>query len=192
MDCKRFRTGHAALSALAALGVSLWWAPQAAASPDPDGAISALIDWPLKTAGDLAGSVGLIGGGLCGGAGDGIALIDDNPYTRVVLRGAFSQSLRRLALGWSNLFTGGLEGLRAEDLERYPESAESHLSPDNAQVRIDPVLDGLGGGYVGITDFVGQPLLVILRGVGAAGPAASIEGWQTKVRERYFGPELEN
>ena len=164
------------------------FAGQVKAGSDVDGAIDALIDAPLNTVGDLAGSAGLVSGGVMGGLGDVIALVDDNPYTRTLLRGMMSMAIRRLALGVSYTFTGMLEGLRRENLARYPESALLYLEPQASLVRIDDVMDGLGGTYVAFSDAVGNPALAVLRIGGATAWADRIAGWQTTVRGRYFGP----
>jgi hypothetical protein len=163
-------------------------AGEAKAGPDVDGAVKALIDTPINTTGDLIGSAGLITAGVAGGVGDLVAFIDDNEYTRVVLRGIVSKSIHRLALGMSNMGTGGLEGLRAEDLQAYPEAAAVYMEPQGPAVRVDDVLDGIGGTYVALTDALGNPLLMVLRGGGATDQAASVDKWQAAVRDRYFGP----
>ncbi|MFQ5515196.1 MAG: hypothetical protein ACE5FG_12295 [Myxococcota bacterium] len=168
-----------------ALAVSLLVAPGlAAAQSDVDGAVEALIDFPLNTFGDLGGATGLVLGGLGGVMGDIVALVDDNPY----LRGILSTTIHRLSLGVSNSMTGMLEGLRAEDLERYPEPASAYLDNDDPGARIDNVLDGVGGTYVALSDAIGNPLLVILRAAGVQDRAERISTWQEQVRDRYFGP----
>jgi hypothetical protein len=164
------------------------FAGEVKAGPNVDGAIEALIDTPLNTVGDLAGSAGLISGGVLGGLGDVVALADDNRYARVLLRGAISTVIRRLALGMSQTLTGMLEGLRGEDLARYPESASLYLEPQAGGVRIDDVMDGLGGTYVAFSDALGNPALALLRAGGATAQADSVARWQATVRGRYFGP----
>ena len=157
---------------------------RALAASDIDGAIDAFFDTGFNTFGDLAGSTGLIFGGLTGLLGDGVSMVDDNKY----LRGILSTPIRRFGLSISNTFTGMLEGLRSEDLKRYPEAPAVYLEAQESSVRIDSVMDGIGGIYVGISDLTGNPLLVILRAAGATERSDAISDWQMKVRDRYFGP----
>ena len=170
-----------------ALAATLAIAGGAAAEPDIDGAVDALIDTPFNTLGDAAGSAGLVAAGIGGAVGDLVALIDKNEHAEVLLRGIVSTSIHRLSLGLSNTFTGMLEGMRAENLQRYPESASAYLDPADLDSRVDNVLDGLGGVWVGVTDAVGNPLLFLLRCAGAAKQADQISDYQAEVRDRYFG-----
>ena len=179
------------VSCAAVLAVALWALPgDATAGPDIDGAVDALISWPITTAGDVAGSAGLITSSVAGTVGDLVALIDDNEYSRVLLRGLVSKTIHRLALGLSQTFTGSMEGHRAQDFERYPEAIAAHMDAEAKDMsgRLDSLSAGVGGIYVAITDAVGLPLLVLSRGAGIQGATDPIEGWQKKARERYLGP----
>ncbi len=185
IDKRRFLS----LWCAAVLGLSLWVLPGGArAGPDIDGAVDALISWPLNTTGSVAGSAGLITASVAGTVGDLVALIDDNRYSRVVLRGLFSKTILRLSLGVSQTFTGAMEGLRADDFERFPEAASAYMDAKEITGRLDTLGAGVGTIYVAITDAVGLPLLVLTRGAGIEGATDSIEGWQKNVRERYLGP----
>jgi len=176
------------LSCAAALAVSLWASPGGAkAGPDVDGAVDALISAPLNTLGDLAGSLGLITGAVGGTVGDLVALLDDNEYSRVVLRGFISTTIQRITLGLSQTMTGAMEGNRGEDFDRYPEAAGAYLTSRDTAKRLETLEAGLGAIYVAVTDAIGQPLLVLTKGAGAQGPTDQIESWQKKVRERYLG-----
>ena len=178
-------------SCAAVLAVALWVLPNdATAGPDIDGAVDALISWPISTFGDVLGSAGLITSSVTGCAGDLVALIDNNKYSGVVLRGLLSKTIHRFSLGVSQTFTGAMEGYRAQDFERYPEAIAAHMEAEAKDMggRLDSLSAGVGGIYVAITDAVGLPLLVLSRGAGIQGATDHIEGWQKKVRERYLGP----
>jgi len=180
------------MGCMVALVASLWLCPGgAAAGPDIDGAVDALISTPLDTTGSVVGSAGLIMGALGGTVGDLVSFIDDNQYSRIVLRGLVSKTIQRISLGISQLSTGALEGFRAEDLKNYPESASAYTENRNPTERLDTLGAGVGGTYVAVTDAVGGPLVMLLRGVGLTDQAGSIANWQSTVRERYFGPLVE-
>jgi hypothetical protein len=164
------------------------FAGAAKAGPDVDGAVDALISWPAETAGDFVGSAGLITSSLGGALGDGIACIDDNEYTRVVLRGFLSTTVRRMFYGLSTPSTGALEGLRAENLRNYPESSGAFLDPDGLSGRIDSFEAGLGGVYVMAIDALTGPVLLFTRAVGLPGAADDVAEFKDSRRERYFGP----
>ncbi len=173
----------------AVLAVGLWVLPgNAKAGPDIDGAVDALISWPISTFGTVAGSAGLITAAVTGSLGDLVALVDDNRYSRIVLRGLFSTTIYRLSLGVSQTFTGAMEGMRAQDFERYPEAISLYMDTNDPSERLDTLSAGVGGIYVAITDALGLPLLVLTRGAGIQGATNGIEGWQKNVRERYMGP----
>ena len=150
--------------------------------------MDALIDTPFNTFGDVAGAGGLISAGTLGIAADVVALVDDNEYSRIVLRGLLSKPTKRMAQGWSAIFTGALEGLRAEDLENYPESMDAYVGEHKIDSHIDTIGDGLGGVYVGIVDAICNPVLMLLRISGANQQADSLANWMGTRRDRYFGP----
>ena len=177
------------LTCAAVLAVGLWVFPgNAKAGPDIDGAVDALISWPLSTFGTVAGSAGLITASVTGTLGDLVALVDDNKYSRVVLRGLFSKTIYRLSLGVSQTFTGAMEGSRAQDFERFPEPISDYMDTRDPRERLDALSAGVGGIYVAITDAVGLPLLVLTRGAGVQGATDGLESWRKTVRERYLGP----
>lgn len=164
------------------------FAGAAKAGPDVDGAVDATISWPLETAGDFVGSLGLITSSVGGCLGDAIALLDDNEYSRVVLRGFLSTTVRRMFYGVSTLSTGALEGLRAENLRNYPEASDGFLDPDGLSGRIDSFEAGLGGVYVMTIDALTGPVLLFTRAVGLTGVADDVKEFKDSRRKRYFGP----
>ncbi len=87
---------------------------QAQAAPDIDGAVASLIAIPLDFFGNALGAMGLVFGSAGGVAGDIVAVVDNNEYTSILLRGLLSTPIKRLSMGVSQLSTGGMEGLRGD------------------------------------------------------------------------------
>jgi hypothetical protein len=169
--------------------LSFWAAGRPAhAGPDLDAAAGALVSTPFRVAGDLIGAGGLSAASLVGLAGDGVALVDDNRVTRVVLRGIPSTCVRRLALALSQGSTGLMEGLRAEDVERLPEPSAAYLENAPTAGRLDTFLTGLGSLRLAVEDAVTGPALVVLHATGAESAAESLSGWQRDERIRVLGP----
>ena len=177
----RFASGLLAASLVSLPGT-------AAAGPDFDGAVDAVVSWPLVTAGNAFGSMGLVASSVGGAAGDAIALLDDNEYTRIVFRGIFSTTIRRVFLGASNASTGVLAGQRAENLTNSPADAGDCLDPEGLSDRLDSLEAGLGGVYVTAIDFVTGPVLFLTRAVGLTGVADDVTEFKDSRRKRYFGP----
>ena len=163
-------------------------APQARAGPDPGGALRALVATPFRVAGDALGAAGLVTASAVGFLGDGLALADANRFTEPVLFGLLSGAVRRAALGVSQLSTGALEGLRAEDVERLPEPREAYLDNAFGAGRLDTALTGLGALRLGVEDVVAGPAVFATRLVGARGPAGAVEGFTRDERIRVLGP----
>lgn len=174
-----------AIAAGLLLGVAV--GSPALAAPDFDGAADALVSTPLDPAGDLLGAAGLLAAGGFGLAGDALALVDRNAYGELVLRGVLSTSLRRTALALSHMSTGALEGLRAEDLERFPEPAASYRDGGGPGERLDTAAAGLGAAGLALLDAAINPLLCFTRGVGLEGPAGALATYQTDARSAWLG-----
>ena len=160
------------------------------AAPDIDAAVDALISTPFDSAGDAVGGAGLFAAGALGLVGDAVSLLDRNAYGgELLLRGILSTPLRRTALALSQTSTGALEGLRAEDLEPFPELPASYLEGDAGDVgaRVDTLAAGLGAAGLAVVDGVLNPLLFLTHGIGLAGPAAELAAWQTDARDAWLG-----
>lgn len=161
----------------------------ARAAPDPLGATAALARAPLVVAGDLCGAVGLASAATIALAGDALALVDDNPLTRPLLRGTASGVVYRLALATSWIGTGALEGLRGEDIERLPEAPATYLEAAPGVGRIDTLLDASGAARLAVGDLTSAPLLALLRAVGATGAAERLAQSRKEARVSALGPD---
>jgi hypothetical protein len=163
-------------------------AGRAAAGPDPEGAVRALVATPFAVAGDAIGAVGLVGASAVGLCGDGLSLVDANPVTKPILFGVASGAVRRVALGLSQGSTGFLEGLRAEDIQRLPEPDAAYLENAPGVGRLDTALTGLGSVRLLVEDALTGPALFALRAVGARGPADAVSDFARAERIRVLGP----
>jgi hypothetical protein len=139
--------------------------------------------------GDGAGAVGLLSAGMLGLGGDVVALVDDNEYSTIVLRGLFSKTIRRTALGISQMFSGGMEGMRGEDINGLPESMKGYTEPElgDLQSRLPTLERGLGSAGLAVVDGVCNPLLFLLRLAGVEDPAKAIVDSQVQARDRWVG-----
>jgi len=173
---------------LALVAFALCFALQASAGPDPGGALRALGATPLRVSGDAIAAAGLVGAASVGLCGDGLALLDANRLTRPLLFGFFSGMVRRAALGLSQGATGAMEGLRAEDIERFPEPAPAYLDNAPGAGRLDTILTGLGSLQLALEDAASGPALAFLRGMGAKDAASAVFGWSRDERIRVLGP----
>jgi hypothetical protein len=144
--------------------VLLLLAGRAAAGPDPEGAVRALVATPFDVTGDAFGALGLVGASTLGLCGDGLSFLDANPVTKPILFGVMSGAVRRVALGLSQGSTGFLEGLRAEDVQRLPEPDAAYL--ENAPGVGRPTPRSRAGSRPGGGRARG-PGLLALRAVGA-------------------------
>lgn len=136
----------------------------------------------------MIGAAGLSAASVVGLAGDGVALIDANRFSKPVLQGVPSGCLRRVALALSQGSTGLLEGLRAEDVERLPEPSVAYLDNAFGAGRLDTLLTGLGSLRLAVEDALGGPTLVLLRLAGAKQSADRVDGFMRDERTRVLGP----
>jgi hypothetical protein len=173
------------LTAWAALGLL---PASACGAPDLDGAIAALVSGPLAATGDALGGAGLVAAAGCGSTADVVALVDANRLTSPLLRGTASRTLLRLALGLSWTSTGLLEGLRGEDIERLPEARATYLSAAPGVGRVETLTGGIRSLGLALSDALSTPPLVILRLVGARGPAERLARRQENARIDALGP----
>jgi hypothetical protein len=185
LDIRKLGTRVFIVAVLAsALGVV---PPTARAASDVDGAVDALVSWAPDVFGDAFGAVGLVFAGVTGLARDGVGLVDDNDYTRVLLRGIFSKSLGRLGLGVSQMSSGAMEGLRAEDFTGLPEASKGYLAAGTVQGRVDTVSKGLGAAGLAVVDVIANPVLFLTRLAGLESQSKDIARTQTNVRNDWVG-----
>lgn len=168
--------------------VLLLVAGRAAAGPDPEGAVRALVATPFDVTGDAFGALGLVGASTLGLCGDGLSFLDANPVTKPILFGVMSGAIRRVALGLSQGSTGFLEGLRAEDVQRLPEPDAAYLENAPGVGRLDTALTGLGSLRLLVEDALAGPSLFALRAVGARGAADAVADFTRGERIRVLGP----
>jgi len=178
------------LRSLGVVCLLLFSARAAQAGPEPRTALWALASTPFRVGGDLIGAGGLVTASAVGLVGDGLSLIDANRFTEPFLFGLVSGSVRRVGLGISQLSTGALEGLRAEDIERLPEPRAAYLENAPGVGRVDTGLIGLGSLRLGIEDLLAGPALFVLHGTGANGAAGAVEGFTRDERIRVLGPRV--
>jgi len=157
------------------------------ADPDLDGSVMALAAVPADATGDFLGGAGMMMTSLVGLTGDAVAVIDNNEYSRIVLRGLLSTPIRRLALGLSQMSTGALEGFANVDHERYPQEESIYLNVD-LQNRLWTFRAGLGATVLTVVDVAGNFGQFLLRAPGAASTADSIGSFQTDARTSLVGP----
>ena len=150
------------------------------AGSDPKGAVRALLATPFRVTGDVVAAGGLVTASVVGLLGDGVSIADD-PW----LLGVLSFPAKRMALGVSQLSTGALEGLRAEDVERLPEAREAYIGNAPGAGRLDTLLTGLGAIRLGLEDLVTGPALFGLRMFGASG---AVDEFVRDERIRVLGP----
>jgi hypothetical protein len=159
-----------------------------AAAPDPVGALVDLARAPLTVSGDAIGGVGLCAAAAIATAGDAVALVDANRFTRPLLRGLASGFVQRAALVVSWTSTGALEALRGEDIERLPESSATYLEAAPFTGRLDTLTDGLAAGRLAIGDLLHAPLGVGARLVGARASADRLAVRRAEARTNALGP----
>ena len=174
---------------IAVVVASLCIAPIGAkAAPDVDGAVDALIATPYNVIGDWGASFGLVSASVGGALGDVLALVDDNEYSRVLLRGIFSKMTYRLSQTVSYTFTGMLEGARSENFAAFPESDQMYGGDTGGvEARMRTLTKGLGAAVLGLADgAVGIPL-AIMRGFGEERTARKLSSWQREMRDKLVG-----
>jgi hypothetical protein len=161
--------------------------PTAQAGPDLDGAVKSLASVPMDSVGDAFGGAGLAMAATVGFTGDIVAAVDNNEYSRIVLRGLLSTPIRRLALGLSRMSSGMLEGFSNADFEYYPEAEERYLKTE-LKPRSWTFRGGLGGIVLSAVDFFGNAGQFLLRAPGATATADSLEQMQSDARSFLVGP----
>ena len=167
----------------------LWTLPQATqAAPDVAGTLDSLIGGPLRAVGSVVGGTGMIASAGIGLAGDVASLVDRNPITRPILRGAVSRALQRVALGLSWTTSGLMEGLRAVNIERLPEASAAYLLAGPGVGRLDTTLGGLSALRLGISDAVTTIPLALLRVSGVQGLTKRLLQRQVDLQVQTLGP----
>jgi hypothetical protein len=168
-----------ALALALALGAS-----RGEAAPEPAAGLVDLARAPLAVSGDLVGGAGLLGAALLATLGDGIALLDDNR----VLRGFASGGVRLVARGVSWGGTQGLELLRGEDVERWPEPVAAYRDAAPFAGRLDTAASGAGALGLALRDALLGPPAALLRAAGAQGAARSLAQNRREAALRTLGP----
>ncbi len=158
------------------------------AGPEPGKAWAALVETPLKTAGDLIGAVGLISASVVALAGDGVSFLDATYVPPGPLDGWVSGPIKRLAMTVSWTGTAALEGLRREDIERLPEDVATYRSAAPGRGRGTTFMTGIGAIRLAVRDLVTGPPLVVLHLVGANGLAERLERGNAEARTTLLGP----
>ena len=179
---------RATIGAVVAAALAIGVVPaQAEAAPDVDGAVSALIALPFDFAGNALGAVGLLTAGAGGVVGDIVAVVDNNEYSSILLRGILSTPIKRLSMGIGQMSTGGMEGLRGEDLADFPQAASMYLGKDSVMQHMGSFGQGLGATGLVVVDTLSNTGLFLTRAVGANETAGNLEGWQTDMRDSFVG-----
>ena len=160
---------------------------QAQAGPDIDGAVASLIAIPLDFGGNALGSIGLLVAGAGGVIGDVIAVVDNNEYTSILLRGLISTPIKRLSMGIGQMATGGMEGLRGEDFANFPQDASTYLGKDSVMQHLGTFGNGLGAAGLVAVDTLGNAAQFLTRAVGATDMAGSVDGMQNDCRDSWVG-----
>jgi hypothetical protein len=175
--------GHSKRGYTVALGLLLS-AARADAAPEPLAALGDLARAPLAVSGDWLGGTGLLTASALATLGDALALLDDNR----VLRGFASRSVRLVARGVSWGGTQGLELLRGEDIERWPEAAATYRDAAPFAGRLDTAASGFGALQLGVRDALLAPPGALLRAVGAQRAAQSLAQSRRDAALRSLGP----
>jgi hypothetical protein len=156
----------------------------ALAAPDPLGAWAELIGTPLRVTGDLLGATGLFAAAAVALGGDVFAVLD----ARRGPPGPVSGPIHRIAMAVSHGGTGMMEGLRDEDIERFPEARTTYVTARPGRGRIDTLLSGGGAVRLAVRDVWSGPALTVLRLVGASGWAGRVSKGRDELRIRLLGP----
>ena len=185
----RFRAfRRATIGAVIATTLAIGVVPaQAEAAPDIDGAVESLIALPYDFFGNALGSMGLLLGSAGGMAGDIVAVVDNNEYSSILLRGLLSTPIKRLSMGISQLSTGGMEGLRGEDFANLPEDASAYIGKDTVTQHFSGFGHGLGSAGLIVVDTLGNTAQFLTRIVGATDMAGDVGGWQDDMRNSWVG-----
>ena len=179
---------RATIAAVIAAALAIGVVPaQAEAAPDVDGAVSALIALPFDFFGNALGALGLLTAGAGGIVGDIVAVVDNNEYSSILLRGIISTPIKRLSMGIGQMSTGGMEGLRGEDFADFPQDASTYLGKDSVMQHMGSFGHGLGATGMVVVDTLSNTGLFLTRAVGANAMAGDLEGWQTDMRDSWVG-----
>ncbi len=157
------------------------------AAPDIDGAVDALISLPYNFFGNAIGAAGLIFASVGGLTGDIVAIVDNNEYSSILLRGLLSTPIKRLSLGLSQLSTGAMEGMRDDDFADFPQPSSAYTGSEGMMKHGSTFVTGLGAAVLIVTDGVLNVGLFLTRAVGANDLAGDLAGWQDDVRDDCVG-----
>ncbi len=157
------------------------------AAPDIDGAVDALISLPYNFFGNAFGAAGLMVASVGGLSGDIVAIVDNNEYSSILLRGLLSTPIKRLSLGLSQLSTGAMEGMRDDDFADFPQASSTYTGSDGWMKHLSTFGSGLGATGLVVTDALSDTCLFLTRLVGANGVAGDLAGWQDGMRDDWVG-----
>ncbi|MEE8557668.1 MAG: hypothetical protein V3T14_07265 [Myxococcota bacterium] len=172
------------------LAIGLMIGSQAAAweRPDLDAGWEALVETPFRVGGDLAGATGLLAAPAIALVGDALALLDATWVPEGPLHGWVSSPVYRLALAISWTGTGVLEGLRGEDIERFPEDPATYWTASAGVGRLGTCLAGVGAVRLAVRDALSGPTRVLLSLTGFRARAGRVKRAAEEARTRLLGP----
>ena len=182
-DIRRAVVGSVVEAALAMVVVPA----RVEAAPDVDGAVDALISLPFDTFGNAIGATGLIFASVGGLTGDIVAIVDNNEYTSILLRGLLSTPIKRMSSSVSQLSTGAMEGMRDEDFADFPQASSIYTGSEGMMKHVSTFGTGLGATVLVVTDALSGTGLFLTRAVGANGVADDLAAWQDGVRDGCVG-----
>ena len=182
-DIRRAVVGSVVAAALAIVVVPA----RVEAAPDVDGAVDALWSLPFDTFGNAFGAGGLIFASVGGLAGDIVAIVDNNEYTSILLRGLLSTPIKRMSSSISQLSTGAMEGMRDDDFADFPQPSSAYTGSEGMMKHVSTFGSGLGATVLIVTDGVSNVVLFLTRAVGASGVAGDMAGWQDGMRDSCVG-----
>ena len=156
--------------------------------PDLDAGWEALVETPFRVGGDLAGATGLLVAPAIALVGDALSLLDATWVPEGPLHGWVSSPLYRLALAVSWTGTGVLEGLRGENIERFPEDPATYRTAAAGAGRLDTCIAGVGAVRLAIRDVLSGPTRVLLSLAGLRARAGRVELAAEEARTRLLGP----
>ena len=157
------------------------------AAPDVDGAVDAFWSIPFDSLGNAFGAAGLMMASVGGLAGDIVAIVDNNEYTSILLRGLLSTPIKRMSSGLSQLSTGAMEGMRDDDFADFPQASSTYTGSEGMMKHASTFGSGLGAGVLVVTDALSNTGLFLTRAVGANGLAGDLAAWQDGVRDGCVG-----
>jgi hypothetical protein len=157
------------------------------AAPDIDGAVDALISLPYDAFGNAFGAMGLLVGSVGGVAGDIVAVIDNNEYSSILLRGLLSTPIKRLSSSISQLSTGAMEGMRDQDFNDFPQAGSVYTGSDGITKHFSTFGHGLGATGLIVVDTLGNTGRFLTHLVGLNDMANDMSGWQDGMRDDWVG-----